>query len=434
MPAKQRPRFNGDDEALGKALMMATPRDVQYVEDHKKPRNTKLLIKQRDRLNRLMDLQPSLSFKKSQLERVLLHIATTKQKDWNYNEELCKEFSEVVAARVHSMCRHMAQAMHGKKQPFWVQDVIGSRGGDTVGGDGASSTSVARDEVVECDTDEVVAKTTYFFGFSQELGQAWRCSHDDAGSKEYTKDIKVNPKGALSPALACWPDGTTSEIAELLSASVDERNRCSAPPASIPIDFQHNFDDGRRLTIKWRSEGPFRPPLMSMYLDGAQVCQVGIGDEVSKASATEILKVVAEQFVAGKVSLRELYSARDAEMKSRGLARRRMLKRPSAKQVQKAAEEEGDDDDDDDDDKSSEDKDEFSEDKQADQSQIEDCLGTESADHKSKPVGKKCARRILKKPPRSIDADQECDEAAHVVEHTPPPPPCVSFLEGYDMF
>ena len=145
-----------------------------------------------------------------------------------------------------------------------------------------------------------------FYGYSQALDQAWRCEHDDADDadkRQYTDDIRVNPRGPMAPALAFWPDGTSHEMSELLSASVDSRKKsCAAAPAhgTIPVDFEHHFADGKTIIIKWRSEGPFRPPIMSMYLNGSQCCQVGISDEVPQQCATEMFETCCAAIHQGR--------------------------------------------------------------------------------------------------------------------------------------
>ena len=113
-PKTERPRFNGADDDLAKALSIASPRDIQYAEDPSASVNVKLLLKQKKRLQDLHQLQANLSFNKSQVKEVLKAIAEKNKEAWRYDDDLRDEFVRVVTLRLTAMCRHVAQARQRK--------------------------------------------------------------------------------------------------------------------------------------------------------------------------------------------------------------------------------------------------------------------------------------------------------------------------------
>ena len=288
--------------------------------------------------------------------------------------------------------------------------------------------------IVVISGDDPIHKTPFFYGYSQALDQAWRCEHDDADDadkRQYTDDIRVNPRGPMAPALAVWPDGTSHEMSELLSASVDSRKKsCAAAPAhgTIPVDFEHRFADGKTIIIKWRSEGPFRPPIMSMYLNGSQCCQVGISDEVPQQCATEILKLVAQRFIKGELKESELYQARDQEMKSRGLnPRRRVSNKPCANEATPQGSAQG-----------LQDSDACLDKEDGELAEEGSHSASGDTDHdEQEPTATKRARISCKRKPASTGDDSERGEGAQPQaskECAFAPAPCEGFLESYDLF
>jgi hypothetical protein len=144
----------------------------------------------------------------------------------------------------------------------------------------------------------------FFYGYSAEHESAWRVAVDskDPNAKEFTKVFEAQ-ENDLSPAIAIWPDGSRHEVAELKSLSIRSRqgalnDKVEKKRGDAKIYFEGRLTSGGPVVVKDRSEGPTKPPLISLFLSGKLVCQAKIENDVSHANAVEIMKALAEKFVA----------------------------------------------------------------------------------------------------------------------------------------
>ena len=315
MTDKPRQRFLGSDAELEAALAIRSPTEIKYHElkigsdDVAQIEKFKVdpagIMVQKERLVRLHALQPNLCFRRKQVLATLLRVAD-KNSQWQYSSELKKQFATVTTNRLMALFRDVSQAMARKKPPRWVSDLF-----DNIAPPGETPAEASSDALVAVEP----STTSYFCGYSQEMQQAWRCSSaDKRENRQYTADLRPNPRGDMEPAIAVWPDGFQHELAELLSKSVVEMARAkeaSSSHATLEVYYSGVLQNGSKITVKDRSEGPKRPPIVSIWQDGKQIGQVPMTRGVDHDTAVTVAKQVAASFVAGTIDKDGLYTLRD---------------------------------------------------------------------------------------------------------------------------
>ena len=315
---RRRPRFDGLDEDLEAALCISTPRDVIYSEDMNSEINVKLIMAQEHRLRKLVQLQDNLCFRGSQLAAVLKGIGNKHKESWRYDDELVQEFATVVAKRLGAIFRHVSQARGRRTPPAWCRNMFG---------DSAKKDAQQFDLSEGCATTVDTLGQALFYGYSRELKQAWRRETKD-GEKVYSIEVKPNPAGPLFPAIAVWEDGSQHEVSEVLSLSAEASEDVEKQAqGSFHVYFEDSYN-GNQLVVKRRSEGPYRPALVSLYLGGQQICQTRISDKLPEEEGAEILSTLGRDLVSGKVQVDGLYEARDKELKKRNV-QKRVRKKPA---------------------------------------------------------------------------------------------------------
>ena len=309
-----RARFDGDDDTLINALAILRPTDIIYKEDAAAPVDQKALFKQKTRVIRLHKLQANLAFRRKQIDRVLVTLCA-KNPQWGYTEELKKEFVQVVGDRISAMCQHVGRALGRKQIAQWAIQLTTHDEGTKTDCEILDETSTPATTLLDTPTSPNQA---FFYGWDGECERAWRC--DAAGGqstpRQYTKELEPNPKGDMFPAIAVFSDGDRAEVSSLLTAAIPKTKlatRCSTQTpvptveekqkktkktkrkveSSIQKYWEQEFD-GQMLAIKDRTEGPYRPPILTVYYRSRQVMQVNYASgKIDKQQAIKIARQVA---------------------------------------------------------------------------------------------------------------------------------------------
>ncbi len=345
---------------------MERPTDMKYVEKGMQKVQPRLIEMQVDRLRRLTTLQSSLTFKKSTLEAAL-GMVVKKHKDWRFDAAKRSSFCSVVALRWMAMCRHVSQASLRKSPPMWYRRIFRDKAASRK----RKGSEIFEEEEAEAEQDEEQeaqedgeeeendnqpeeeeeeendnqheekheeaeedrkpqAKKTrtptlgaYFYGYSQEMNAAWRCSPKAPLQREYTKVFDVDTDDELAAAVAVWPDGDKHEMPELKGISAEARSQDAPQVAARTkqkgrVFHRARMPDGSPLTVKDRSEGPLRPRICALFRGNKQICQATLHAPLSLDIAGEILTTIATELEAGTLSADKCYDRRDQIYKERG--------------------------------------------------------------------------------------------------------------------
>lgn len=388
-PKRNRPRWAGDVQALAAAMDMAKANGIQYVETTRGKLDARLILLQKEKLCKLFELQPSLSFKKKDLEKALGQISEDHAETWKLTADMEKDFKITVAKRMMAMLRHVSTALKRPVPPQWVhelglpgweapevqegddngednlededeeeapaneKDDEQSEPGDEQGLASGDPTSELDDELSgdKADSDDeeempcrkrpAAAKTPaaalvadnsekYFVGYSNELESAWRCLPSQPLQKEYTKDILQDEKDEMAPAIARFKDGMLAPIPELSTLAHRTRTDVKSP---IHQWWTGLDPSGAPIVIKDRSEGPYRPMLVSMFLSSKHVCNVKVTNGISHIVAKETMVTIGKLFGSGEVLKGDLYSKRDSMLGALGFSQGKagkVRKKPAA--------------------------------------------------------------------------------------------------------
>jgi hypothetical protein len=397
-PKRNRPRWAGDVQALAAAMEMAKSNGIQYVETASGKLDAKLILLQKEKLCKLFELQPSLVFKKKDLEKALALISESHAETWKLSADMEKDFRTTVAKRMMAMLRHVSTSMKRPSPPQWVYELglpgwdapeaekgddkseVNNEGKDKEEEEEEAPASEKEDEQSEPDgadddfgdgqkpasrepTSEVededlsgdmadaddegekpclkrpaAAKTPaaapfagnsekYFVGYSNELESAWRCLPNQPLQKEYTKDILLDEKHEMSPAIARFKDGMLAPIPELSTLAHRTRTDVKTP---IHQWWAGQDPSGAPIVIKDRSEGPFRPMLVSMFLSSKHVCNVKVTNGISHTVAKETMMTIGKLCGSGEVLKGDLYPKRDSLLEALGFSQGKVRKKPAA--------------------------------------------------------------------------------------------------------
>ena len=121
-----RGRFGGSPVEIAAACapFASEPGWLRYAERHGKGALCpKLIVKNKQLLLSLADLQSNLSFADSGVKSAMKGLA--KDKKWDLSSAQVREMSEVTSRRLRLLCRHAQQARSKKRPPPWVAEIFG---------------------------------------------------------------------------------------------------------------------------------------------------------------------------------------------------------------------------------------------------------------------------------------------------------------------
>ena len=293
----ERRRWAGDEQKVLKIMKeeVKGPCFLRYAEmpgaavDAKGIKRHKLLIA------KLAALQPNLSFKQTDLERIFLELLEDNL-DWDVQEQERKAWATTMAKRVRVLLRHVANATGRKVQPKWVSEL----GLDTI--------AEGRDDRKAAGTSDGGADADFLYMWDNEARQAYR--QKPGGRQQWSKRM-VKPDNGGTFMIAEFADGSLAEITGITLEAYAEQEISQADAASRPSVLWKKVHEASSLVCHVAQRAD-RNPLMSLYWGGKQVCQVNIkrlGDDIEKAS--KLMISVGEEFVAGKVPQKDLFKTRD---------------------------------------------------------------------------------------------------------------------------
>lgn len=320
MSAEVRSRFQGcaDDIATALTEFATKPGWFKYCEeDGKGALNTKLLQSSRSAFVELHKLTENLSFTQKEMEKAMRDIGDKHAAEWEMSPVQLDEQAKVMAKRLRTACRHIAQALRKEPQPKWVKAIF--------------------DEAAPLDgNSELAEKDWPIWGWDPELEVGFR----KAGLKprdamQTTKNIKEPEEAKVSDSmLAVFPDGREYELAEMTVEDWRLRSETQKAIADtkkhVQVLWQRKHEaSGLQMQIRPR---PDREMLCSLYLGTAQVCQVPLSAFSDMAAAASLLRVVGEAFCDSKIGKNEFYTLRDSEAKKLGISlrSRKTSKKPAA--------------------------------------------------------------------------------------------------------
>ncbi|CAK0891508.1 unnamed protein product, partial [Prorocentrum cordatum] len=183
-----------------------------------------------------------------------------------------RDWPKTISDRILAQTRHMSQGLNEKKVPKWIEEFRN------------------RLPVVEDDEEQ------YYVGWDTELRQAWRSSTSDANRKEFADDECIMGDTDGDPITAKWSDGFEHIITDITIGQFKE------------VGIQ------QPAGVKYRSEGPHRPRIISIYVDGDQKCQARPDLFKNPTAAEKFMKDLATSYCDGAVELEQLHSARDDKL------------------------------------------------------------------------------------------------------------------------
>ena len=118
MAPGKRTKWSGTLAALVSALQVEMPNEIMY--DGKV--NPRALVLHTPRWRRLKELQPNLSFKRSDVRNAL--VETARLADWSLSQADKEEFADVVTDRLMLMRRHASQACLRAHPPRLYREIF----------------------------------------------------------------------------------------------------------------------------------------------------------------------------------------------------------------------------------------------------------------------------------------------------------------------
>jgi hypothetical protein len=219
----------------------------------------------------------------------------------------------------------LGKAKLGKAKPEKVKPDT-AKPGNTVTG----SSAAAKENAVEW----------AFFGWDQELETAWRSPSQPGGVRrrvcEYSTDIR-HPKDPQPHKFMLAMFGEdVYELSDMsvaawdlrIAAQVNKPKHAVAPAALWETEHRSS---GLSVTIRRRTD---RQPLISLYHDRSQICQVPEKAFDDIPSAVSFLKIIGEKFALDEVSRSMIPKLRNDMARARGITLKEyVMKRPSAAAV-----------------------------------------------------------------------------------------------------
>lgn len=269
-----------------------------YAEDGKHPVQKTLLLKYRKFLRALYDLSPQLAFTQSDMDKCMKKILD--DSDWPLDGRDRKEQPRILASRVRAACRHCAQALRKKSPPKWAMTIFGGKKADLArdeekGHSDADLAPLEHDSVNDDGAGEDDEDNKWIdFGWDPELFVAWRAY--GAGRKrvrQVTKHIFEPTSANRSDSMLARFEGD-EKLYHISDLTVDcwrkivsAQKLAKARTNEKPKLWSAMLPDGRgELFVKQR---PDRVPLVSLFHNKCQICQVPEGAFATVQKAVDFL-------------------------------------------------------------------------------------------------------------------------------------------------
>jgi len=285
-----------------------------------------------DLLKSLRGLSGNLAFTQGTVKQAMQIVVDECQ--WSIAREDASSFTEVMATRLRTMCRHVEQA-HMKKVA-WARKLL----------DGPADTQL--DVGSSSESNRVVpAAEVFFYGYDYESKCAWRAEVGSA-SKEYTRKLMAEDETRVTdPMVAVWPCGHRAEIHDLTVGMWLKMKQPAGTEVTPPPSM------GRRVTTRPRLRGKVsansvwagvhkktsnvifvrvdkdRFRLVRIHEQGRAVCQIS-ETQVAMETAKLIMVDIARRYADDAIDAAALYEERNKELAKLGVALTAKRKRPAA--------------------------------------------------------------------------------------------------------
>ena len=342
----QRARYNGSLRDLADAFSSTIKKSytVQYGKTAESLKSEEL-VKYGPLIRSLSQLYPSLSFKRKDIRLALMKMARDK---FGMDAKTQRSYGKAVTPRIALLCRHVSQQKHKNTPPGWYVRIMENKKSvreqlaDTPGSEEpATEEPSAKKAALEKPSAKKIAleppakkivlkeppaekgKDAFFFGWHSQSMEAWRCpiATPDSKFRVYTSVLKCG-EGAdeMDSPIAVWKDGMTEPVPELTVLAFRELKKGEMDKArsKAVYFYRGKLDDDRAVRVRERGDRGVLP-LISMYVEGKQVCSVQQGDEVPHAVAVEVIVEVAKKLVMNEIKISECYHARDVLLVNRGV-------------------------------------------------------------------------------------------------------------------
>ena len=310
---------------------------LKYPHEKDAPSDPQRIIKHSALIGRLHDVASNLSFSKTVVEAALSGILQKRLEDktWTMSEAEASNWTVTMAARIRLMCRHTQQAILKNPKTSWLRlmPFASSTPPPAAAKKSASSSPgpAARRIAKKSSASPAAEKSSpisspgpppadYIFGFNPEMHKAWRVLRSKPKSKQELCMEIVAPKGATDHDLceAVWPDDSRTAIAELTVQAHQASHRPS-PGASSANTWQKLHTVTKNvISVRKRVD---RCLLVSIYEQGAQVCQVNVHAKFGETSAAidkalEFMVTLATEYVENKIQKKDLFPRRNAMLEA----------------------------------------------------------------------------------------------------------------------
>ena len=145
-------------------------------------------------LNDLHELQPNLSFNRSQLQEVMAKVFDQNYQQWKMEKKHKQDYVEVMTRRIKNIGRFVHQGETHER--LWANDLPW---------------------VKKAKKDKAEGEKDFFFGYDTEMQLAYRTHiNDKTKEKDFAKEVKPQKgKGVTAPCIATWADGMQRKVPEL---------------------------------------------------------------------------------------------------------------------------------------------------------------------------------------------------------------------------
>ena len=321
MPPKGRDTFGGTLEQIADRLEpFARSKSFVRYDESTELRSVRtsgdVIHKYSGLLNALHELQPNLSFQKSNVQAAVHELI--RRRSWVFSESDLHDYVSTMTSRVRNLCHATQTAALKHPQTAWVKNLPWN-----------ISDSQRERNSKENDKDKMGIE--YFFGWDSEIRHAWRTKvggMTKEPSEEFENDKPDTPDSECLRAV--WPDGTVYEIPDVtlgdwrkMKAPRESKNKASS---AMVWQGEHK-QSHNRLHISWRSD---RGLLLVLFDGGRQILQVKVADigdpskEEVKEKAVLMMKCIGSQYANDEINKKCLRFTRkhpaeeDARRQSRG--------------------------------------------------------------------------------------------------------------------
>lgn len=192
-------------------------------------------------------------------------------------------------------CRHVAQALRKEQSPAWCRRIFDPVDGVAAAADGAANEDDAEDG--DCDgkaADETGDEDRFaMWGYDAELLAAWRATGPyKKDEKQVSKDLREPPDASPADAmLVVFPDGRQYELADLTvedwrlkQQAIGRRKHGTGQPPLWRMLCERG-----ELSVRVRAD---RHPLVALFVDGRQRCQVRLDAFASQDEAVKLMSAI----------------------------------------------------------------------------------------------------------------------------------------------